>query len=95
MKPITRFIIEVALRWDKTVPHDMRINILDALYNIKERETITPIGALRMLGCSRATLRKYVNKGWVREVYISRNTRMYDKHDIEKLLQYGPPAGKL
>ena len=95
MKPITRFIIEVALRWDKTVPHNMRVNILDAMYNIKERETITPMGALRMLGCSRTTLRKYVRNGWIREVYISRNTRMYDKNDIQKLLQYGPPPPKV
>ena len=94
MKPITRFIIEVALRWDKTVPHDMRINILDAMYNIKERETITPMGALRMLGCSRTTLRKYVRNGWIREVYITKSNRMYDKKDIERLLQYGPPPKK-
>lgn len=93
MKPITRFLIEILLRWDKTIPAEMRINIQDALYNIKEREMVRPLAALRMLGCSRPTLKKYVQKGWIREIRISYANRFYDKADIDRLIQYGPPKG--
>jgi hypothetical protein len=92
MKPITRFLIELLLRWDKTIPAEMRINIQDALYNIKEREMVRPLAALRMLGCSRPTLKKYVQKGWIREIRISYANRFYDKADIDRLIQYGPPS---
>lgn len=91
MKPITRWIIRKVLQWDKSVHQEVRQNILDAM-EFKTRETVTALGAARLLGCTRPTLRRYVSKGWIREVYITRNHRMYDRRDIEKLLQYGPPT---
>ena len=91
MKNITKWIICKALSWDKTVTKEESRSILDIVFDIRECETVRPLAALRMLGCSRPTLRRYVNNGWIREIKISHTNRFYDKKDIERLIQFGPP----
>lgn len=91
MKKITKWCIQKILQWDTTVGPDTLNDVMKTLEQKGQRETITGLGAIRLLGCTRPTLRRYVKNGWIREVYITKSTRMYDKADIEHLLQYGPP----
>lgn len=93
MRNITKWVICKVLAWDKTVTREESKAILDVVFDIRECETIRPLAALRMLGCSRPTLRRYVNKGWIREIKISHANRFYDKKDIERLIRFGPPKG--
>jgi len=95
MKKLTKWCIQKILNWDTTVHPETMQDVMYLLDHADERETVTALGAVRLLGCTRPTLRRYVKNGWIREVYITKSNRMYDKKDIERLLQYGQPPPKV
>ena len=94
MKRKTRWLIWLLLSIDPTVGREQKKIIMEKLDTPPNREVVSSNAARHMLGCTQATLRNYVKRGWIRQTSVARGNAWYVLDDSNRLKQYGPPTKK-